>query len=302
MPGNYYEYEEEYSRRRRDQSPEYYSGGAPKVGHPQDQAGPPPPPPPGVPPYASTSRLDETFGPPPPRDRMTLPAPPADSRPRSVPPPDTVMVRRARSRAGDYDDDDDDRRRGSRSRSRKGGDRDRDRSPSPITRARSAIDENFSNTAAGIGAGLLGAVVGGLVAKEASEAAARRKHKEKGYGASDEDNRTRLVSTLLGAVAGGLGANAIANKVEDSRERDRARQEAWERKFGRDDDRYDRYDSGRPRDREPIQMRDRERRNSRGPPPYNDNDEYDFVYDDPRYADDRREGRRRSEESFRYKQ
>ncbi|KAF7559322.1 hypothetical protein G7046_g4850 [Stylonectria norvegica] len=73
MADNYY-YEEEYSRRRprdqRDQSPEYYSGGAPRNdrndGPPPPPPGPPgPPPPPGATPFASTTRLDEeAYGPP----------------------------------------------------------------------------------------------------------------------------------------------------------------------------------------------------------------------------------------------
>ncbi|KAM5348537.1 hypothetical protein ACJ41O_008361 [Fusarium nematophilum] len=304
---NYYEYEEYSSRRRRDLSPDNYSGGAPGNPNPNSapHAGPPGsgPPPPGAPPYASTSRLDEPYGAAPPRERMTLEPPPAQARPRSVP-PNTAMVRRGRSRSRpasiNSEEDDYDRRRGSRSRSRR-------RSPSPVTRARSAVEDNFSNSATGIGAGLLGAVVGGLVAREASEAATRHKHKTRGYE-DDNENRTRLVSTILGAVAGGLGANAIANRVEDSRDRDRARQDEWERerRYVREEEmpRYERRRSGdrdRGRDREDERSRDRDRYDrSRALPP-NDDEEYDFVYDDPRY-DDRQPPRRRSEENYRYRQ
>ncbi|KAM0554666.1 hypothetical protein ACHAPJ_006735 [Fusarium lateritium] len=284
MSKDYYEYEE-YSRRRRDFSPDNYSGGAP---NPQQQGGPPPP---GAPPYASTSRLDDPYGgAPPPRDRMTLEPPEYQNRPRSVP-PNTAVVRRtrSRSRAPSDDEDYDDRRS-------------RNRSPSPITRARNVVDENFSHSASGIGAGLLGAVVGGLVAREATEAATRRKHKTRGYEDENED-RTRLVSTILGAVAGGLGANALASRVEDSRERDKRRQLDWEheRSYVREEE-MPRYERRRSEDRDrDDDRRDRDRYDRSRALPQNDDDDYDFVYDDPRY-EDREPRRRRSEDNNRYRQ
>ncbi|KAH7146575.1 hypothetical protein EDB81DRAFT_497610 [Dactylonectria macrodidyma] len=287
---NYYEYEE-YSRRRRDPSPGHYSGG----GGPPSNTGRPPS---GGAPYTSTSRLNEyppqgppSQGPPSPREFMTLEPPPSQSRPRSVPPPATsMMVHGARSgtRSSSPSSSDSDRRR---SRSRRDRDRGRERSPSPVSRARNAVEDNFSNSATGIGAGLLGAVVGGLVAREASEAVNRKKHKEKGYGGGNDDDRTRMVSTILGAVAGGLASNAIANRVEDSRDRDRARQYEWERRYGREED-LPRYDAGRS-----DSFRSRDNRRDRALPPPDDDDD-DLVYGDQRY-DDRRPSRRRSEESYR---
>lgn len=278
-----YEYEEEHFRRRRDDhSPEYHSGGG---------SGQRPP-----------SRPDS------PVERMHLEPIPDSTRPRSVPPPGTSMIvrprSRSRSRAGyssSSSSSSPDRRRryhdsGERSLSR--------RSPSPRSRARSVVDNNFTNSTAGLGAGLLGAVVGGLVAREASEATTRRRHKERGYDPreSESESRTRIVSTILGAVAGGLGANALTNRVEDSRARDRERQQAWERRYGREED-LPHYDTGRPADLD--------HRNGRGlpaplpPPPsstYNDDDDdYDFVYDDPRYDDRRSSSRRRSDENYRYR-
>ncbi|KAF5667549.1 hypothetical protein FHETE_5607 [Fusarium heterosporum] len=296
MSKDYYEYEE-YSRRRRDFSPDNYSGGTPNP-----QQGPPPP---SAPPYASTSRLDDPYygDAPSPRERMTLEPPESQNRPRSVP-PNTTMVRRSRSRSRSRphsrlssDDEEYDDRRDTRKRS-----------PSPITRARNAVDENFSHSASGIGAGLLGAVVGGLVAREATEAATRRKHKTRGYEDENEE-RTRLVSTILGAVAGGLGANALANRVEDSRERDRQRQVDWERErsYVREQEmpRYERQRSGdrdRDRDRD-DDRRSRERYdyNRNRALPQNDEEDYDFVYDDPRY-EDREPPRRRNEDNYRYRQ
>ncbi|KAK2671066.1 hypothetical protein RAB80_013488 [Fusarium oxysporum f. sp. vasinfectum] len=220
--------------------------------------------------------------PPPPRERMTLEPPESQNRPRSVP-PNTTMVRRSRSRSRPPSDDEDyDDRRSSRNRSQ-----------SPITRARNVVDENFSHSAGGIGA-----------AREATEAATRRKHKTRGYEDENED-RTRLVSTILGAVAGGLGANALANRVEDSRERDRRRQLDWERErsYVREQE-MPRYEQRRSSDRDrEDDRRDRDRdRYDRGRAlPQNDDDDYDFVYDDPRY-EDREPRRRRSEDNYRYRQ
>lgn len=301
---NYYEYEEFASRRRpqsrdrdrdrdrdhdRDFSPENYSGGANNA-------------PPGAPPYPSASRLDDPYAgaAPPPRERMTLEPPPSQARPRSVPPQGSAMVRRGRSRASSFasSDDDDYRRRGSKSRSRS-----RKRSPSPMSRARGVVDDNFTNSSTGLGASLLGAVVGGLVAREASDAATRRKHKTRGYEEAEPD-RTRMISTILGAVAGGLGANAIANRVEDSRDRDRRRLQDWEqeRRSVREEEmpRYDQKRTGRSRDLDDEPIRDRGERRIM-PPRNDDEDDYDFVYDEPRY-DDRRPDRRRSEENYRYRQ
>ncbi|KAJ4162389.1 hypothetical protein NW754_013820 [Fusarium falciforme] len=253
---NYYEYEEYSSRRRRDFSPDNYSGGAPAPNPNNPGAQGQGPPPPGAPPYASTSRLDEQYGAAPPRDRMTLEPPPPFSRARPL--------------------------------------------AESLSRARGAVEDNFSNSATGIGAGLLGAVVGGLVAREASDAATRHKHKTRGYD-DENENRTRLVSTILGAVAGGLGANAIANRVEDSRDRDRRRQLDWERErsYVREEEmpRYDRRRSG-DRDRD---SRSRDRYDRGRALPANDDEEYDFVYDDPRY-DDRQPQRRRSDDAPRYRQ
>lgn len=270
---NYYEYEEYRRRPVRDDSPDYHSGG----GAPRES-----------------------------RDSMRLEPPSAhNGRPRSQPPPNTgAVVRRARSRSrsssrsssrnsrrlqlrhrdDDYDDDD------SRSRDRS-RDRRRDRSPSPLGKARKVVENNFSNSTTGIGAGLLGAVVGGFAARQASDAASRHRrksHSGRPRSGGGDDDRTRVISTLLGAVAGGLGANAIANRVEGNRERGKDRQHAWEARHGREED-LPHYDSGRPGDMD--------HRNGRGLKYDSDEDDYDYVYDDRR-SDDRRPRRRRSDDNY----
>lgn len=160
------------------------------------------------------------------------------------------------------------------------GDRQRDgnrwRSPSrtPASQARSAVDKSFSASSSGIGVGLLGAIVGGLAAREVSSAALPTRSKSELDDAIDgggkgpytdprdgsvyypphprarrpssadrkEAQTTRMVSTVVGAIIGGLGANAIERRLETSRQKHRADQKAWEGKFGRDG--LDRTDEG----------------------------------------------------------
>jgi uncharacterized protein YcfJ len=92
------------------------------------------------------------------------------------------------------------------------------------------------------------------------------------------------VSTIVGAVVGGLAGNVIERKFEDARERDKDRQERWERKFGKESD-LPHYDTGDYREQD---HRGRDRRN------YHD-DDYDYVYET-------NGGRRgRSEDPYRYR-
>lgn len=81
------------------------------------------------------------------------------------------------------------------------------------------------------------------MANKASDAALKNRDKGRRRIHSDE-NMPRAVSTILGAVAGGLGANAIANRVEEKREHGNRHKHGWE---GRRDDYYedDRYDDYR---------------------------------------------------------
>ncbi|KAM3500509.1 hypothetical protein MY10362_006337 [Beauveria mimosiformis] len=198
---------------RRNRSPDYYSGagGGPAVGFGD----------PGRP-----FRDDEPFV----REEMTL-MPPAQSygRANSVPPGNALAYRdgsqspyersrgghsrRSRSRSA-YDDDDGESRRDHRRGS-----------PSPMSRARNTMEDNFSNSSAGIGAGILGAVVGGLVANKATDAAYNRGGKSGHHHHHNDDHAVpKAVSTILGAVAGGLGANAFAHHVEGEREKRRERE------------------------------------------------------------------------------
>jgi hypothetical protein len=114
----------------------------------------------------------------------------------------------------------------------KGGNRDRrshsqhgssDRSRRPGLKQRSSsydggsaagLKKVFSDSGRGLGAGAIGAVAGGFLAQEA----AMRNKKGKGKGMSDP-----IVLTLLGAVVGGLGANALEKGYDKKEKRDRDR-------------------------------------------------------------------------------
>ncbi len=138
-------------------------------------------------------------------------------------------------------------------RSRGGGGGDE----SPLSRVRSAVEDHFTNSTTGIGASVVGAMAGGYAANKASGMAFNHHQREKGgrhgrgrhhrqrrHSGGDERNVPQAVSTLLGAVAGGLGANAIAHRVEESRDKKSSRHQlAWDggSRRSRDDD-YDDYD------------------------------------------------------------
>ena len=307
------------SRHNRDYSPEYHSGGgggSTARGFDQDiqqqqqqQQVPqvlqvPQPPPPPQQQQQPSHGLNESYY----RESASLlgvpsPSPlPRDSRPRSVPPPSSAVVRRQRSpsrsssrsssrsyRGRGFDDDR--KSRNSRSRSRAGS---RGSATDTLSRARGVVQDNFSYTPAAIGAGLLGAVIGGLVANKASEAALKHRHKTGGGGGRgrrySDETTPRMVSTILGAVAGGLGANAVANKVEDSRDRGRNRELSWEGRHGREED-LPHYDSGR--------SGDLDHRNGRGQLYLDDGD---YRYDDDRRSSHSRRDRRDrdSDDKYRY--
>lgn len=104
------------------------------------------------------------------------------------------------------------------------------RSEDPIRRAHGLFKETFSNTHSGVGVGILGAVVGGLLAREASEVNSRsRSHARRHH----ESERARLISTVLGAAIGGFGANAVEKKIQAAREKTAGRHRAPEKRSHR---------------------------------------------------------------------
>ncbi|KAK1998873.1 hypothetical protein LX36DRAFT_633582 [Colletotrichum falcatum] len=261
----------------REYTPEYYSGGGGPIqavypdtrgnvltaGGPYVSGGiPADTPSPAYPYYGPESPLS-------PRDANALQIPPRPRhRPRSLP-PQALSLGRPRSRS---------------------------RPRSPIGKARHAIDNTFTQSSSGIGVGLLGAVIGGLAAREVSDAAVRtRNRKEMEHGtyrprSPHEIEKARVITTVVGALVGGLGANALEKRFEVARQRDREQQEAWERKWGRERD-LPHYDTGR----------DHELYHGRGRPHDRRRDEWDdgCSWDHP--CDDRRAARLRSEERYAYR-
>ncbi|KAL2140822.1 hypothetical protein VTI28DRAFT_3220 [Corynascus sepedonium] len=94
-------------------------------------------------------------------------------------------------------------------------------------KARDLLSSNFTPSTSGLGVGVLGAIVGGLAAREASEAVASSSSSSKkgtahGHGKGkgrerDRNNHQHLISTVVGAAVGGLGANAIEKRLEEGR-------------------------------------------------------------------------------------
>ncbi|KAI1649485.1 uncharacterized protein F4817DRAFT_330522 [Daldinia loculata] len=163
-----------------------------------------------------------TYEPHPSQSSSSLQIPESRSRPRSLP-------------SGEY-------RRSSRGR-RKDRDHDRDsdseysddsRTRTPIDKARNFVDNNFSNSTAGLGIGVLGALVGGLAAREAVDAT--NKNNGHHHHETPDQKRKQLIGTMVGAAVGALGANAVEKRLEVRRERDRLEQEEWERRFRSDRD------------------------------------------------------------------
>ncbi|KAL0940824.1 uncharacterized protein CTRU02_203587 [Colletotrichum truncatum] len=141
--------------------------------------------------------------------------------------------------------------------------RSRSRSRSPLGKTRHAIDHTFTPSSSGIGVGLLGAVVGGLAAREVSDVAVRsRTRKEMSNGTYQtislrDSEKRRVISTAVGALVGGLGANVLERRLEAVREQDKTQQEAWERRWGKESD-LPHYDTGK------YHERNHGRGNSRG--------------------------------------
>ncbi|RYC60697.1 hypothetical protein CHU98_g5523, partial [Xylaria longipes] len=94
-----------------------------------------------------------------------LHVPESRSRPRSLPPPIDPSrdgtKERGDNKYGDSNDSDDGRTR------------------SPMEKAKRFVDNTFTDTTTGLGVGVLGALVGGLAAREAVDLTSNRQHQHK---------------------------------------------------------------------------------------------------------------------------
>ena len=143
------------------------------------------------------------------------------SRPRSLAPPTDSPRNRTRERRYDGDDDG-------------GGGSDDGKVRSPIDKAKRLLDNTFTDSTTGLGVGVLGALVGGLAAREAVDLTSNRDKTHKSGPADDaEHKRNQLIGTVVGAAVGALGANAVEKRIEVRRARDEVEQRKWERKWRR---------------------------------------------------------------------
>lgn len=272
-------------RDRREHSPDYtYAGGAsipPPSDHVYDHGPSPRRLPPPYPPGSSTEAWGEPprgvdYEPPTSPTSLHVPRSARSPRPRSLPPP--LGWRSSWSRDGDdeedyyYKDDRRDRRdprdgggrQRNRSRSRRdedrGGDRDGDNS-SPLEKARNLLKDTFSDSTAGLGVGVVGALLGGLAAREAAEATSHHgRHHSQDSNEEAAARRNQTLATMVGAAVGALGANAVEKRLELGRDRDRAEHEK-----SRDRDRgYRRSSRGDEHDRASLAYMDLKRRSGGG--------------------------------------
>ncbi|EOO04313.1 hypothetical protein UCRPA7_153 [Phaeoacremonium minimum UCRPA7] len=139
--------------------------------------------------------------------------------------------------------------RGRRSHSPGSSGSEDERDRSPLAKARHVLKDTFSQSNSGLGVGVLGAIVGGIAAREASEATLRAR----GKSHSGEHDKSTLVSTIIGAAVGGLGANALEKRLESAKKKDEEKRE-----------------EGGRRSHGPIRGANAD---------YYDNDDYDYVYD-----------------------
>ncbi|KAK0747449.1 hypothetical protein B0T21DRAFT_406075 [Apiosordaria backusii] len=102
----------------------------------------------------------------------------------------------------------------------------------PIRKAKQSLQETFTPSTSGLGVGVLGAIVGGLAAREAVEhlppsKGGRRSSKSRsGSHSHSKHDKIAVLGTVLGAAIGGLGANAIERHIE----RRKGVEESWGRR------------------------------------------------------------------------
>lgn len=81
------------------------------------------------------------------------------------------------------------------------------------------MSSHFTKSPSGLGAGAVGLVAGGWLARKAQHHA--------GHGKQDGGS---AFLTLMGAAVGGLALNAVAERVEEKKmkERERRREQSWD--------------------------------------------------------------------------
>ncbi|KAK4197933.1 hypothetical protein QBC40DRAFT_99265 [Triangularia verruculosa] len=119
----------------------------------------------------------------------------------------------------------------------------------PIRQAKKSLQETFTPSTSGLGVGVLGAIVGGLAAREAVEHLPPRSRSKSRSGSHSKGkhDKVAVLGTVLGAAIGGLGANAIERHIE----RKKGIEESWgkrETDLARLEDRVREAEGGRDRE------------------------------------------------------
>lgn len=94
---------------------------------------------------------------------------------------------------------------------------DYDRVRNRLSKAKHIMQYTPSHLYSGLGVGVLGAIVGGLAAREAQEAASRTRKDNHSRHTSDTSAGVQLLNSIVGAAIGGLGANALEKKIEQNK-------------------------------------------------------------------------------------
>lgn len=150
-----------------------------------------------------------------------LDVPSSQARPRSIPPLDD-RYHRTRSPQCTR-----------RSRRDSGSDHSgEDRSRSPVNMTKHFVNDNFSNSAASFGVSMLGALVGGLAAREAVELTGKQNSRHRDHQEDSDYKRNQMIGTVVGAAVGALGANAFEKRLDSNREKEKRREHEseWDRR------------------------------------------------------------------------
>ncbi|RDW85679.1 hypothetical protein BP5796_04004 [Coleophoma crateriformis] len=114
------------------------------------------------------------------------------------------------------------------------------------------LGEVFTDSNIGLGAGVLGAVVGGWATSKAQVAGGVDK-----VDSSKRRNQSNTLMTVLGAAAAGLAANALVDRWEENKKKNKAEDDTWNEKHGKSEIGKERekftgrgIDSDRDRDRD----------------------------------------------------
>ncbi|KAL3422059.1 hypothetical protein PVAG01_06215 [Phlyctema vagabunda] len=90
------------------------------------------------------------------------------------------------------------------------------------------MSKRFTKTEAGLGAGVIGALVGGWATQKAQVVVGADK-----LDSSKRRNGSNALVTALGAAAAGLAANVLVDRWEDNKKKNKESDQKWDERFGK---------------------------------------------------------------------